>query len=395
MTSTVTIGFSPREQFSLAAECLQRIFDYTCIPFNLIVVDGNTPKVYWQQIEEVLQGRSNVKIIHANDYLMPNQAKNLVIQEAKDDFVCFIENDVLVEKGWLSYLIAACEEHPADVAIPRIIEGPLGETKIHWDPGLGEVQLVQTANEVKWEILPPTGDLQLDKGCDRRTIKLSGEAHCQLYRRSVFDKVNPFDGDVIYLDWIDSSLALYNAKIPIVFEPKSIIHFWHPYPPHLDELDYFWQRWDLQQAASEIDRIQKKWNLVRVTADLDFVMERNRIGQLHAIREELKTLISPQESFILVDEDILNGNEIIKGFQTIPFTEHNGQYWGQPADDETAIREFNRLHQIGASAIVFLWHTFWWLDYYVEFYDYLRQKFPCVLRNDCVIIFDLRLCKNL
>ena len=60
---TVTIGFFPREQFSLAAESLQRIFDYTHIPFNLIVINCNTPEVYWKQIEQVLAGRSNVKVI--------------------------------------------------------------------------------------------------------------------------------------------------------------------------------------------------------------------------------------------------------------------------------------------------------------------------------------------
>lgn len=386
---TVTIGFSAREQFSLAAESLQRIFEYTRIPFNLIVVDCNTPKVYWQQIQQVLAGH-DVKVIHTDCYLMPNQAKNLVIQEAKDDFVCFIENDVLVEEGWLSRLISACEEHPADVAIPRIIEGPLGEAKVHWDPGLGQVRTVKTTNGVKREILPPTGDLQIDQGSHRRTLELSGEAHCQLYRRSVFDRVMPFDEEIVYLDWIDSSLALYNAKIPVVFEPNSVIHFWHPYPPSPHDLDYFFKRWDLQQAAKEFDRIQKKWNLIGMGANLDFVVERNRIGRLYEVREKLETIISPQESFILVDEDTLHGSEITKDFKTIPFTEHNGQYWGQPANDDMAIAQLNRLRQKGAKAIVFLWHTFWWLDHYVGFSDYLRQKFPCVLQNDCLIAFDLR-----
>lgn len=388
--STVTIGFFPREQFSLAAESLQRIFEYTDIPFNLIVVDCNTPKVYWQQMEQVLRGKSNVQVIHKDHYLMPNQSKNLVIQEAKNDFLCFIENDVIVEEGWLSKLIAACEEHPADIAIPRIIEGRLGETKVHWDPSLGQVRSVQTSDGAKCEILPPTGDQQLDQGSHRRTIELSGEAHCQVYRRSVFDSVAPFNEDVTYLDWIDSSLALYTAGIPVVFEPNSVIHFWHPYPPSPHDLDYFFRRWDLKQAAKELDCIPKKWNLVQMTANLDFVIERNRIGQLYAIVEKLKALISPQESFILVDEETLHGSEITKDFRTIPFTERNGQYWGLPADDDTAIREFERLHQTGASAIVFLWHTFWWLDHYVGFSDYLRQKFPCVLQNDCLIAFDLR-----
>lgn len=388
--STVTIGFFPREQFSLAAESLERIFKYTRIAFNLIVVDCNTPKVYWQQMEQVLEGCSNVKVIHKDCYLQPNQLRNLVIQEANSDFLCFVENDVLVEEGWLSYLITACEEQPADVAVPRIIEGPLGATNVHWDPNQGQVRSAQTAAGVKWELLSATGDQQLDKGTHRRMIELAGEAHCRLYRRSVFDKVTPFDEEVIFLDHLDSSLALYNAKVPVVFEPKSIVHFWHPYPPRPDELDYFFMRWDLEQSAKSLERIQKKWNLVQLYGDLSFAIERNHIGHLYEVREELKTLISPQESFILIDEDRLNGNEIIKGFQTIPFTEHNGWYWGHPADDDIAIREFNRLHQTGASAIVFFWHTFWWLDYYAGFHNYLRQKFPCILQNNHLIAFDLR-----
>jgi hypothetical protein len=313
-----------------------------------------------------------------------------VIQKAKDEFLCFIENDVLVEEGWLSNLIAACKEQPADVAVPRIIEGPLGATSIHWDPNQGQVRSVQTAEGIKWELLPATGDGQLDKGNHRRTIELAGEAHCRLYRRSVFDRVAPFDEEVIFLDHLDSSLALYNAKVPVVFEPKSVVHFWHPYPPHPDDLDYFFMRWDLEKSAQSLDRIQKKWNLVSLYGDLSFATERNHIGHLYEVREKLKSLISPQESFILVDEDRLKGNAIIEGFRTIPFTEHNGQYWGAPTDDNMAIREFDRLRQTGASAIVFLWHTFWWLDYYAGFHDYLRQKFLCLLQNDHLIAFDLR-----
>lgn len=32
--STVTIGFIPRERFSVAAKCLQRIYDCTSYPFQ-------------------------------------------------------------------------------------------------------------------------------------------------------------------------------------------------------------------------------------------------------------------------------------------------------------------------------------------------------------------------
>src|SRR5919109_117125 len=133
----VTTGFVPRDRFSKAAESLQRIFDHTDIPFNLIVVDCNTPQLYRQQMEKVLKGRGNVKVIRTDRYLLTNEANNIVIQESKDDFLCIIENDIMVEKGWLSYLIAACEEHPADVAVPLIFERQSEFEKVHFDDRLG------------------------------------------------------------------------------------------------------------------------------------------------------------------------------------------------------------------------------------------------------------------
>jgi hypothetical protein len=49
-----------------------------------------------------------------------------------------------------------------------------------------------------------------------------------------------------------------------------------------------------------------------------------------------------------------------------------------------------RLRQAGANFIVFIWETFWCLDYYLEFSKYLRSQFQCLLENEFLIIFDLR-----
>jgi hypothetical protein len=76
--------------------------------------------------------------------------------------------------------------------------------------------------------------------------------------------------------------------------------------------------------------------------------------------------------------------------KTLPFLEHNGQYWGSPVDDESAIRELKRMRQDGAGYVVFLWPAFWWFDYYHGLRDYLYAQFPCVLSNSRLIAFDLR-----
>jgi hypothetical protein len=94
-------------------------------------------------------------------------------------------------------------------------------------------------------------------------------------------------------------------------------------------------------------------------------------------------------SFILVDDDQWETRELVVGRRRIPFVERYGHYWGQPGDDNTAIRELERLRLTGASHIAFAWPAFWWLDHYTGFRTYLESEFHCVLKNDDLVIFDL------
>lgn len=118
--------------------------------------------------------------------------------------------------------------------------------------------------------------------------------------------------------------------------------------------------------------------------------EYSNMNRLRLASNEINVSIPPGHSFILVDENNFPA-EIVTGRCPIPFLEKDGQYWGAPADDETAIREVERLQQAGAGFIVFAWNTFWWLEYYSEFNKYLRSKFRCELENDRLVIFDLKI----
>lgn len=114
------------------------------------------------------------------------------------------------------------------------------------------------------------------------------------------------------------------------------------------------------------------------------------ITQLELATAEVTAHVPPEDSFVLVDEDQWSTGGEVAGRRAIPFLEQNGEYWGPPPDDETAIREFERLRQSGASFIVFAWPAFWWLEYYDEFHQYLRSNFNCVLENETLVAFDLR-----
>ena len=80
---SLTMGFVPRERFSLAAKSLESILEHTPKPFRLIVVDCNIPAVYRREMDAVLSRFDDVQVIRRDHYLRPNQSKNLVIAEAK------------------------------------------------------------------------------------------------------------------------------------------------------------------------------------------------------------------------------------------------------------------------------------------------------------------------
>src|SRR5205823_3016783 len=114
------------------------------------------------------------------------------------------------------------------------------------------------------------------------------------------------------------------------------------------------------------------------------------LKRLERASQEIAQVVPVGESFILVDEEQWDAGDSLSGRKRIPFLERDGQYWGNPSGDEEAIREIERLRRIGASAIAFAWPAFWWLDHYEGMHRYLQSQCPCLLRNDRLVIFDLR-----
>jgi hypothetical protein len=104
---------------------------------------------------------------------------------------------------------------------------------------------------------------------------------------------------------------------------------------------------------------------------------------------ELVSLIPKGSCMILVDDNQI-GPELINDRTVYPFLEKNGEYWGSPTDDSTAIEEFKQLSERGAAYIAFAWPAHWWLKHFPKFNDYLRSMFHCVLQNERLVVFDLR-----
>jgi glycosyltransferase involved in cell wall biosynthesis len=110
--------------------------------------------------------------------------------------------------------------------------------------------------------------------------------------------------------------------------------------------------------------------------------------QQRALRD-IAALPPSNDPLILVDDGSW-GSGTLAGRRRLPFLERDGQYWGQPSDDATAIEELERMRDGGASFMLFVWATFWWLDHYPKLHEHLRHRYARIIDNDCLIAFDLR-----
>ena len=403
---TTTIGFVPRDQFSKGAAALRQIFERTSLPCHLVTVNPQMPERYWRDLNAVLGGRDNVTVLQAAPFTSTNEAKNMAARASDSEYLCLIENDVFVEEGWLERLLAACEEMPADVAVPLIYERDRESQLVHFDDRLGSIQTVQTENGPGIRILPRLDARESDLQSTRRKVQMI-ETHCVLFRRSAFDRIGGLDAGLsTSRNEVDLSLALHHAGATVAFEPASHVTFLPPPPVELEERDFYLERWDPARARQDQDRIERRWNVIGFPNSVGFAEYRYQLAKvdpgvqetrfaefevrLRRATDEIASAVPPGRTFILVDDVQWKANVVGKGRRPLPFLEREGQFYGPPSDDATAISELERMRGMGAEYMVFGWPAFWWLEYYRGFEAYIRENFRSVLDNDRLIVFDLR-----
>jgi len=113
-------------------------------------------------------------------------------------------------------------------------------------------------------------------------------------------------------------------------------------------------------------------------------------AQLDLAVQEIREKLPVGSAFILVNEDQWgNESRALSDYKVFPFLEHNGRYWGPPANDADALSELQRLRRLGANYIVFAWSSFWWLEQYRGLHQQLRSDCDVLLENQRVKIFRL------
>jgi GT2 family glycosyltransferase len=239
----VTIIVVPRERFSLSRASLDSVYERTDVPFELVYVDAGSPQRHRRRLAALALRRGFV-IARSEKILSPNQARNVGLTFVRTPYVVFMDNDVIVEPGWLGPLLACAEETGAALVGPLYLEGRAEDRIIHMAGGELEI-----AGEPGHRKLVTSHLLQGTKMDDapmplvRRTCDYV-EFHCMLARTEIFQDVGPLDEDLLGTrEHLDLCMGVRADGGEVYLEPGSVVTYSTPPPLALVDVPFFARRW--------------------------------------------------------------------------------------------------------------------------------------------------------
>src|SRR5579864_4357627 len=146
--SSVTIIIVPRDHFSDTQESLESIYANTGIAFSLIYVDGGSPPRVKEYLKREAAARG-FRLIRKDQYLSPNQARNIGARDVTAGYIVFVDNDVVVAPNWLSPLINCAEQTDAAIVGPATYERRPLHTILHFAGGRAYIDTTTTESGVE------------------------------------------------------------------------------------------------------------------------------------------------------------------------------------------------------------------------------------------------------
>ncbi|MEM1255508.1 MAG: glycosyltransferase [Cyanobacteria bacterium P01_H01_bin.21] len=263
--SNITIVVVPRERFSYTQQSLDSIYEHTTLPFELVYVDGGSPKSVQHYLSQAAEERE-FALLRTEHFLAPNQARNLGLRQVKTDYVLFVDNDVHVSPGWLEKLWQCAKETDAAVICPLTCIGKPLHEKIHLAGGEARIftelqgdKTLRRVHEKHYFVNRPVIDVQ-DK-LQRRSCEFA-EFHCMLVKRSIFDEIGALDEKLLSTrEHIDFCLNVSQAGGKIYCEPESVVTYVPDILYRWSDLAFFMLRWSDEWEVKSLKRFRKKWNL--------------------------------------------------------------------------------------------------------------------------------------
>ncbi|WP_288901533.1 glycosyltransferase family A protein [uncultured Sneathiella sp.] len=282
MRMDVTVGISIRETFSRTVPSLKSVLANTPDNVPIIFISSGLPDSILRDVRSLGSTR-DIKIIHEDCYLSPNQARNLIIREATTKYIAFIDNDVELGENWLEPLVRCAEEEGADIVSPLIFERFPFWKYVHIAGG--EAHIKEPGNGIRvCHELHRYSRQDIDtvpETLERCPTELF-EFHVVLIDRAFLLEIGMLDEALLSVSehW-DVSVLAQELGRKIYFEPASRACYLPPFKPTEDDIRLFNLRWCDDWVNGSISRLEEKYSLTPDQGNLKAVRGYVKTHRLH------------------------------------------------------------------------------------------------------------------
>lgn len=276
----VTIIVSPRERFEQAVLSIKSLLANTTCPFDLIYIDGGSPKSIAREVRTIVKTAGHT-YIRRDGFLSPNDSRNIAIPMVTTEFVAFVDNDVVFSPGWLTALVTCADETNAGLVTPTILVGPASKApnvSIHHAGGI--ISLTPTDNGLElyrrhgFEHTPYAEKkdqlVRSETGCT--------EFHAVLARKAMLDDIGPLDPNLTGLtDEVDMAFLAKQKGWSVWFEPSAVVTYAVGRAISWREIPFFCVRWQQSRVLKSERHFRTKWGLTPdVTREKRFLRDHRR-----------------------------------------------------------------------------------------------------------------------
>lgn len=357
-------------------EAIDSALNQTYSNIEVIVVDDGST----DNSREIIAGYEKKIITVLKENGGQASAFNAGFKKSKGEVVFFLDSD--------------------DILFPDAVQNVLNVffankniSKVHWPLWIVDEKGVKTGETRPSISALPEGDFKDVVLQGGPTSCTSSPTSGNAWSRQFLEKIFPMPEEVSYYktcaDEYLYTLAPVFGKIKAVIEPLG---FYRIHGKNIYSALSFDRKLELeleghgQQTTALSSALRKHgYNI-----DEEAWRRNSWFHLLKSAIDDINTSIPSEDSFVLVDDETWEMNEMFPGRKVLPFLELDGLYNGAPETDAIAIAELNRLIKGGAKYIAFAKQSFWWLIQYPEFSRYIQSHFSCVLQNERIKIFDLK-----
>jgi GT2 family glycosyltransferase len=289
MTSRATIVVVPRERWSFARRSLASIHAHTEPGYDLVYVDGGSPAPVRQGLAADV-ARLGFRLVRTDELLSPNRARNLGAQLVASEYVVFIDNDVVVEPGWLPRLIECADETGSWIVAPLYCIGWPPGRRIHMAGGVAHIVEDEQGRTLADDHRHFDAERVTVAPTLRRAPTEQAEFHCMLVRTDALARLGPLDEGLLSLaEHTDLCMRARAAGGSVWFEPAAAVTYVPTKWLRPSDVEFFRLRWSEAWNRSSVEHFGAKW---RLRADDPWRKRLLDWGAAHRSAVQLRTKIA-------------------------------------------------------------------------------------------------------